>query len=59
MAFDPWWKVWGERRLLAREPQKLLLNYGNLGMVTMTVSRDPVRLGDPNHGRLEVRWRER
>lgn len=54
MAFGPWWKVWGESSLLAREPKKLLFNYDNLGMVTMTVIRDPERLGDPNHRRPEV-----
>lgn len=36
---------------------RLLLNHGNLGMVTMSMTRDLTKLEGQNHRRHEVRWR--
>lgn len=37
---------------------RLLLNCDNLGMVTMSMTRDLTKLEGQNHRRHEVRWRE-
>lgn len=37
---------------------RLLLNHDNLGMVTMSMTRDLMKLEGQNHRRHEVRWGE-
>lgn len=37
---------------------RLLLNHDNLGMVTMSMTRDLTKLEGQNHRRHEVRWGE-